>query len=252
MGAHHMAVCAERKTRPPGSVRAPDSVAGHARASGAVYPPAFGSADDSRRADSLAKRAFDIACAVIGLVFFGPLMLVIALAIWLTDGRPIFFAHERIGRGGHPFRCLKFRTMAVDGPRILEAFLANDPAARREWNAVSKLRIDPRITRIGSFLRKTSLDELPQLINVLRGDMSVVGPRPIVQAESLRYGRYFAYYCSARPGITGLWQISGRNHTTYKRRVALDIFYCRNRTFVFDVVIVMRTVPVVFSGDGAF
>lgn len=206
----------------------------------------------SRKGNAFVKRAFDIAISLIGLVVFGPLMLLIALLILVTDGRPVLFAHQRIGREGRPFDCLKFRTMARDPKRILELHLEKDPVARREWATLRKLQADPRITSIGAFLRKTSLDELPQLINVLRGDMSMVGPRPVVLAETARYGRYISYYCNTRPGLTGLWQVSGRNLTTYRRRVALDIYYCRNQNIYFDLLIVVRTVPVILSGHGAY
>jgi len=206
----------------------------------------------SRNANAFVKRAFDISTSLIGLVVFGPLMLFIALLILVTDGRPVLFAHQRIGRDGRPFNCLKFRTMARDSKRILELHLEKDPVARREWATLHKLQADPRITSIGAFLRKTSLDELPQLINVLRGDMSIVGPRPVVLAETTRYGRYLSYYCNTRPGLTGLWQVSGRNLTTYNRRVALDIYYCRNQNIYFDLLIVVRTVPVILSGHGAY
>ena len=199
----------------------------------------------------LLKRAIDIVIAVTALIFFGPLMLLIGLAIRLDDGGPALFAHPRVGRDGSPFPCLKFRTMARDAPARLKAHLAQNAEARREWEQMRKLTNDPRITRLGKFLRISSLDELPQLINILRGEMSIVGPRPIVSEERFRYGRYFVHYCRLKPGLTGLWQVSGRNGTTYRRRVALDVRYYRARSIRLDLWIIMRTVPVVLAREGA-
>lgn len=202
--------------------------------------------------DALLTRAMDFAVALVALLFFLPLMLLIAALIFVTDPGPIFFAHRRIGRDGRYFRCLKFRSMAVDAEARLADVLATDPVARAEWARDHKLKDDPRITRIGAFLRKSSLDELPQFFNVLRGDMALVGPRPIVEAEALRYGRYFAHYCSVRPGITGLWQVSGRNNVSYRRRVAFDVAYSRSRSTLFDVKILAMTVPSVMLARGSY
>jgi lipopolysaccharide/colanic/teichoic acid biosynthesis glycosyltransferase len=179
-------------------------------------------------------------------------MVVLAFAVWLQDGGPVLFAHRRLGHAGRPFRCLKFRTMVVDADDTLDLLLQNDPDARREWAADRKLKQDPRITRLGEFLRKSSLDELPQLINVLRGEMSVVGPRPIVEAEVPRYGRWYRYYRAVRPGMTGLWQISGRNHLDYRRRVALDVLYVRRCSFLGNVSILFRTIPAVLLRSGSY
>ena len=190
--------------------------------------------------------------AFVMLAFCAPLMALTALAIYIYDGGPVLFAHRRIGREGQPFRCLKFRSMAVDAEARLERLLANDAAARREWEADHKLRSDPRVTPLGRFLRKTSLDELPQLINVVRGEMNLVGPRPVVQAEAQKYGRRFAHYCAVRPGITGLWQVSGRNDVSYGRRVALDVLYTRRKSFRLDLAILLRTVPAVLMRNGSY
>jgi lipopolysaccharide/colanic/teichoic acid biosynthesis glycosyltransferase len=185
------------------------------------------------------------------LAFVLPLMLLIAGAVALQDGGPILFRHRRIGRHGRTFHCLKFRSMAVDADARLQELLASDPAARAEWARDHKLRRDPRITPLGAFLRKTSLDELPQLINVLRGDMNLVGPRPIVEAEVVRYGRRIRSYQAVRPGITGLWQVSGRNDVAYRTRVALDTLYARRRSVALDLWILVRTVPAVLLRQGS-
>jgi exopolysaccharide production protein ExoY len=197
-------------------------------------------------------RAIDIVVALAALLFTLPLFLVIAAAVWLVDGGPVIFSHRRMGKGGNPFFCFKFRSMVVDSNARLQALLDVDPETRREWAANQKLRRDPRITPIGSFLRKSSLDELPQLINVLRGEMSIVGPRPIVENEIVRYGRAYRNYCQVRPGITGLWQVSGRNNTSYRRRVALDRLYARSKCIAVDASIIVRTIPAVVFGAGSF
>ena len=196
-------------------------------------------------------RMLEIVLCVAILVFFAPLMIVVALLIKLGDGGPILFAHPRIGRFGRTFPCLKFRSMAVNAEAQLQALLARDPAARAEWERDHKLTVDPRITALGQFLRRSSLDELPQLFNVLRGEMSLVGPRPIVQAEVARYRRYFRYYCQVRPGITGLWQVSGRSDLRYRRRVALDVVYARSRCLGLDFKILLATAPAVLARRGA-
>ncbi|CAN7142944.1 sugar transferase [Phenylobacterium sp. LjRoot225] len=186
------------------------------------------------------------------LVFLLPVMLMVALAIYLQDGGPILFAHRRIGWNGRPFYCLKFRSMAVDAEKRLADLLASDPTARAEWELDHKLRRDPRVTPLGAFLRKSSLDELPQLLNVLRGDMSLVGPRPIVEAEVAKYGRRFHHYCAVKPGITGLWQVSGRNDTSYRTRVALDSLYARRRHAGLDAYIIACTVQAVLAKKGSY
>ena len=199
----------------------------------------------------IAKRALDIIGAGVGLLLLAPFFLIVALMV-RADGGPAFFAHQRVGRGGKLFGCLKFRSMVIDSQARLEALLANDPAARAEWEATRKLKNDPRITRIGRFLRSTSLDELPQLINVLRGEMSLVGPRPVQEAEIDRYyGASAAHYMAVRPGITGLWQVSGRSETSYESRVALDVSYVSRPSLLADFSILLRTPIAVLSRRGA-
>jgi lipopolysaccharide/colanic/teichoic acid biosynthesis glycosyltransferase len=190
--------------------------------------------------------------AFIILVAIAPLMAAIALAVYAQDRGQIFFAHTRIGLHGRRFKCLKFRSMCLDAEHRLAAHLSADPEAREEWRCSQKLRNDPRITPMGRFLRRSSLDELPQLINVLRGEMSLVGPRPIVEAEVAKYNRRFRYYASVKPGITGLWQVSGRNNTPYRTRVALDCLYASRRCFAFDMIILLRTVPAVLLRQGSY
>ena len=199
----------------------------------------------------IAKRALDIIGAGIGLLLLAPFFLIVALMV-RADGGPAFFAHQRVGRGGKLFGCLKFRSMVIDSQARLETLLANDPAARAEWEATRKLKNDPRITPIGRFLRSTSLDELPQLINVLRGEMSLVGPRPVQEAEIDRYyGASAAHYMAVRPGITGLWQVSGRSETSYESRVALDVSYVSRPSLLADFSILLRTPVAVLSRRGA-
>jgi exopolysaccharide production protein ExoY len=197
-------------------------------------------------------RVLDIILALVVLIFTLPLTLAIGLAITLRDGGPAIFAHSRLGYGGRKFRCLKFRTMVVDAEARLQALLATDETARLEWATDQKLRNDPRITSLGAFLRKSSLDELPQVLNVLRGEMSIIGPRPIVDAEIARYGRSYRHYCAVRPGISGLWQVSGRNDVSYQRRVALDRLYAKSKSFGLDVAILVKTVPAVLMRKGSY
>lgn len=197
------------------------------------------------------KRGLDVLGAAALLVLLAPVFLVIA-ALVRRDGGPAFYAHTRIGQGGRGFGCLKFRSMVIDSQARLDALLASDPAAQAEWNATRKLRRDPRVTAIGRFLRKTSLDELPQLINVLRGEMSLVGPRPVIAAELAEYyGPAAAHYMSVRPGITGLWQVSGRSDTSYAQRVALDVAYASRPSIWTDIKILARTPMVVLARRGA-
>mgnify|MGYP001195774956 CR=1 FL=1 len=200
---------------------------------------------------SLAKRAFDIFAASAILLFALPAMFFIAVILFSTDRGPVLFAHERVGLNGKRFRCLKFRTMVTDSQEALRRHLELFPQARAEWEATQKLRNDPRITPIGRFLRVTSLDELPQLINVIRGDMSLVGPRPIVEDEVKRYADKIAHYAAVRPGITGLWQVSGRSDVDYDQRVQLDSLYVREWSFLGDLVILIKTVKVVLLRTGS-
>ncbi len=197
------------------------------------------------------KRIFDHVAAASLLLFFSPFFAVIAVLIFAREGGPVVFAHRRIGRGGKEFNCLKFRTMVRDSDRVLEELLARDSTARAEWDATFKLADDPRIMRLGRLLRKTSLDELPQLWNVLRGEMSMVGPRPIVAEERHFYKEFIADYASVLPGLTGAWQVGGRSATTYDERVAMDVDYVRNRSFFGDLKIVFKTIVVVLRRDGA-
>jgi lipopolysaccharide/colanic/teichoic acid biosynthesis glycosyltransferase len=202
--------------------------------------------------EALLKRSLDVVGSVSALVLVAPLLVAVGLIIWLCDAGPVVYSQERIGRNGRTFRCLKFRTMAMNAEKIFDELLANDALARMEWETIHKLRRDPRVTRLGKFLRMSSLDELPQLFNVLKGDMSLVGPRPIVSAEAGRYGRRFRSYCMVKPGLTGLWQISGRNNTSYRRRVAFDVTYVRRASLSLDLWIILRTVPAIVSASGSY
>ncbi len=198
------------------------------------------------------KRVFDIAFALLLGLIAVPVGLLIASAIKLDSPGPVFFVHTRIGRGNRRFRLWKFRSMVTDADEVLQRHIDAHPALALEWRLSHKLRSDPRVTRVGRLLRKTSLDELPQLWNVLRGDMSMVGPRPIVEAEIPKYGASFALYSQVLPGLTGLWQVSGRNDTTYRERVELDSRYIRNWTPTADLAVLLRTVRVVLGGRGAY
>mgnify|MGYP003635829095 FL=1 len=197
------------------------------------------------------KRTFDIVVASAILLFALPTMFFIAVIMFSTDRGPILFSHERIGRNGKRFKCLKFRSMVVNSQEALRQHLAQRPQARAEWEATQKLRDDPRITPLGRFLRSTSLDELPQLINVIRGEMSLVGPRPIVQDEVVRYADQIEHYAAVRPGITGLWQVSGRSDVGYDQRVELDTLYVREQSFIGDLIILVKTVKVVVMRTGS-
>ncbi len=195
------------------------------------------------------KRLFDIALALILL----PILLPAIAVLWLLvrrDGGPGFFAHRRIGRNGEEFNCWKLRSMVPDSAAVLQAHLAADPQAQAEWQATFKLRCDPRVTKLGQFIRRTSLDELPQIFNVLKGEMSFVGPRPIIADEKPLYGRHFDRCFSVRPGITGYWQTSGRNATSYRKRVQLDLVYARHASFGLDLVIILRTAREIFRRSG--
>jgi exopolysaccharide production protein ExoY len=207
--------------------------------------------DRAARLLPVAKRAMDIAIAGAALLVALPFFLVVG-ALVRADGGPAFYAHPRVGRGGKIFGCLKFRSMVIDSQARLEALLASDPAARAEWEATRKLKNDPRITRVGRFLRATSLDELPQLLNVLKGEMSIVGPRPVTQSElDSYYGAAAAHYLMVRPGITGLWQVSGRSETSYDQRVALDVAYVSQASLLADIRILLKTPAAVLSRRGA-
>jgi exopolysaccharide production protein ExoY len=197
------------------------------------------------------KRVFDVLCAVLLALVFSPLIFVIAVLL-RREGGPVIFRHRRVGRHGKAFDCLKFRSMVPDADRVLRELLEEHPEFRAEWLRDHKLRDDPRVTAVGRFLRRTSLDELPQLWNVIRGEMSLVGPRPVVREELLRYGRCAGIYLAARPGVTGLWQVNGRNNTDYRRRVVLDVYYVRRQNLILDLYILFKTTYVVLGGSGAY
>ena len=202
---------------------------------------------------NVVKTAFDYILTLVGAVFISPLLVYIAYRIKKEDPGPVFFAHTRIGKYGKPFPCYKFRSMVVNSQEMLQKYLAENPAAREEWERDFKLKDDPRVTPIGKFLRSTSLDELPQIFNVLRGEMSLVGPRPVIQEELDKYyGETAKLYCTVKPGITGLWQVSGRSDIGYDERVALDATYIKYRSMWGDIVILWKTIGVVLMKKGAY
>lgn len=198
-----------------------------------------------------AKRLFDLCFAALCLISIAPLLIMVAIAVRLSSPGPVFFGHARIGFDGNTFRCLKFRTMVTNGEVVLQAHFADHPEAEAEWQETRKLQHDPRVTRLGHVLRKSSVDELPQLINVLLGQMSLIGPRPVVEDELDRYGDEATAYLATRPGITGLWQTSGRSDTSYEQRVALDKRYVAEWSFWLDLRILLKTIPVVLGSKGA-
>lgn len=210
----------------------------------AVASPSSGSYE------AMGKRLFDVGLATLLLPFIAAVVAMIAGLVFIRDGASPFFGHVRVGRGGRKFRCWKIRTMVPNAEARLEAYLSANPEAEAEWDAYHKLSDDPRITPVGSFLRKTSLDELPQIWNVLKGEMSFVGPRPVTPDELEKYGPGRAAYCAMRPGITGLWQVSGRNEVTYDERVQMDMLYLRSVSFLKDVSIILRTALVVIRPTG--
>ena len=198
------------------------------------------------------KTVFDYALTSVGTVLVSPILAAIAVWIYVDSPGPVIFKHTRVGMNGKPFKCYKFRTMCVDAQEKLEELLENDPQARAEWEKEFKLKHDPRVTRSGTFLRRTSLDELPQIFNVLKGEMSLVGPRPVIDEELGRYGKFSQDYLMVRPGITGMWQVSGRSDTTYEERVMMDSWYVRNWSVWIDMVLLFRTFKTVFSRKGAY
>ncbi|MBB3233398.1 sugar transferase [Phyllobacterium endophyticum] len=200
----------------------------------------------------LLKRWFDVLGAVLALILLSPLFLMVACLVKLYDGGPVLYGHHRIGRNGELFCCLKFRTMVKDADAVLKAHLAANPQAHEEWLASRKLQSDPRVTTVGTVLRKLSLDELPQLVNILRGEMSLVGPRPVVKDEIERYGPAAVYYFQSRPGLTGVWQISGRNDVSYDQRVAFDKHYVENWSLLQDILIILKTIPAVCALRGSY
>lgn len=198
------------------------------------------------------KRAFDFVAGVAALILLAPLLILLSLLIYVLDGGPVMIRHTRIGSRGSKFGCFKFRSMVTNGDEVLRAHLAANPAALEEWSKTRKLSDDPRVTPLGRILRKTSLDELPQLFNIISGEMSFVGPRPIVEEEILRYGTAFQDYARARPGLTGHWQVSGRSDIAYDTRVALDQEYVANWSFGRDIAIILMTIPVVIKARGVY
>lgn len=215
---------------------------------------AYAGGPESRRSGlygGFFKRALDVLAVLVSAPIVLPLLLAFGVLI-ARDGGPVFYSQNRIGRGGKTFRIWKLRSMVVDADAALEDHLAADPAARAEWDEHQKLRNDPRITSAGRLIRKTSLDELPQLWNVLTGDMSLVGPRPVIHAELVHYEANLRWYLSARPGLTGSWQVSGRNDVGYSERVALDVEYVRNLSLRRDALILLRTPIAMLTGRGAY
>ena len=204
------------------------------------------------RGNRILKFVFDWFLTLVGTICIAPIFAVISIWIYLDSPGPVIFKHRRVGKDGNEFDCYKFRSMCVDADRKLKELLEKNPEARKEWEKDFKLKEDPRITKSGAFLRKTSLDELPQIFNVLKGEMSLVGPRPIIQAEVPRYGKYISDYYMVRPGITGLWQTSGRNDVDYTERVQMDTWYVRNWNIWFDIVLLWRTFKAVLAGKGAY
>ncbi len=206
----------------------------------------------ARKSNRIMKRIFDIVATVCGGILILPIIAIVAVLIYLDSPGPIVFGHKRVGQGGKEFFCYKFRSMVPNAQEALEIYLKEHPEAREEWERDFKLKDDPRVTKIGKFLRKTSLDELPQLWNVLMGDMSLVGPRPIVQAEVEKYGDYINDFYLVPPGITGVWQVSGRSDTTYEERVLMDSWYVHNWSVWIDIVYLIKTVLAVVKGKGAY
>lgn len=200
------------------------------------------------------KRPFDIGFSLFAILITLPIMISIAIAIKLTNGGSVFYRHTRVGYKGKKFKVLKFRSMYMDADRGLKEILEKYPEARKEWEKTFKLKNDPRITPIGKILRKTSLDELPQFFNVLKGDMSIVGPRPVVEEELKKYYRDKAdVYKSVKPGITGYWQVEGRSDIEdYEERVAMDERYIKNQSFFLDIKIILKTIKVIITGKGAY
>lgn len=201
----------------------------------------------------LMKRVLDITGALAFFLLLGWLFLIIWLLVLTTTGGPAIYKHSRVGRGGRDFKCLKFRSMVTNSDEVLREILEKDPLAKAEWDATFKLKEDPRVTAFGQFIRKTSLDELPQFWNVLVGDMSLVGPRPVVRKElEQHYGSYTPLYYSVRPGITGPWQVGGRSDLSYPERVALDTQYVQSRSFMGDIGLLLKTLKVFFSHKGSY
>ena len=194
------------------------------------------------------KRFADIICSAIAIILLSPFFIIISIAIKATSKGPVIFVHNRVGKNGKKIGIYKFRSMVMNAEELIEKFT---PEQKEEFKKNFKLKNDPRITKIGKFLRKTSLDELPQLFNILKGDLSIVGPRPFIEVETKIYGKYKDILLSVKPGLTGFWAANGRSDTSYKRRRAMEIYYVKNRSLLFDIKIIFKTVISVFKGDGA-
>ena len=194
------------------------------------------------------KRFADIICSAIGIILLSPFFIIISIAIKATSKGPVIFVHKRVGKNGKKIGIYKFRSMVMNAEELIEKFT---PEQKEEFKKNFKLENDPRITKIGKFLRKTSLDELPQLFNILKGDLSIVGPRPIMEVETKIYGKYKDMLLSVKPGLTGFWAANGRSDTSYKRRRAMEIYYVKNRSLLFDIKIILKTSVSVFKGEGA-
>lgn len=197
---------------------------------------------------SFIKRAFDIICSLVALIILSPVFLILAILVKTTSDGPVFFAHKRIGKNGKEIKIYKFRSMVQNAEELIKQFT---PEQKAEYEKNFKLENDPRITKVGKFMRKTSLDELPQLLNILKGDISVVGPRPIMEVETEIYGNYRDMLLSVKPGLTGFWAANGRSDTTYTRRRAMEIYYVKNRSLWLDTKIIFKTFVSVFKGEGA-
>jgi Undecaprenyl-phosphate galactose phosphotransferase WbaP len=200
----------------------------------------------------IAKRTIDLASSTLLTLFLLPIMAIISILIVVESGFPVFFSQKRLGYGGRTFHMRKFRTMMQDSASVLDHHLAGNFELQKEWAEYQKLRVDPRVTRVGRVLRKTSLDELPQLWNIIKGEMSMVGPRPYLSAQLASYEAAYSVYVKTLPGLTGLWQVSGRNRTTLAERIAYDIYYIRNWSLWMDLYLMAKTVGTVFTGDGAY
>jgi UDP-galactose-lipid carrier transferase len=206
----------------------------------------------ARKLNRIIKRLADIVLSLIAIIILSPLFLIISILVARTSGGNVIYKHKRVGKDAQYFSCLKFQTMYKNSKEILEQILSNDEAIRKEWLKDFKLKNDPRVTPLGRILRQTSLDELPQLFNVLFGQMSLVGPRPIIEEEINKYQNDFYYYKLVRPGITGLWQISGRNDVDYAERVRLDVYYIKNWSLWYDFIILFKTINIVLKRSGAY
>ena len=218
---------------------------------GPSVPPIYAQPRRLSYLERTTKRTIDIVGALTFFALFGPLYLIVALSVAFSMGRPVHFWQNRLGERGQRFRFYKFRSMVRNSEDVLDEFLSRNDMARTEWDTFQKLEKDPRITPIGMFIRKLSLDELPQFWNVLKGEMSLVGPRPCMERQRSLYGKGWEHYCAVRPGITGLWQVSGRNRLSYARRVELDVEYVCNWSLWLDIKILLRTVRAVVSGEGS-